>query len=95
MREGGRGRRAAASERAFGPYLFVGRVFDLTAHATPTPTAPRDFAVSGPVKEHDDLLGRLRSHVVAAVLLHQGINDQSTIETAQNDRTDDTDGCRS
>ena len=87
VRKGGRGRRAAASERAFGPYLFVGRVFDLTAYATPTPTAPRDFAASGPVKEHDGLLGRLRSHMIAAILLHQGINDQATVEAAQNDRT--------
>jgi len=30
------------------------------------------------------LLGRLGSHVVAAILLDQGINDQPTIETAQN-----------
>ena len=33
------------------------------------------------------LLGRLGSHVVAPILLDQGINDQSTIETAQNNGT--------
>lgn len=33
------------------------------------------------------LLSRLGSHVVAAILLDQGINDQPTIETAQNNST--------
>ena len=33
------------------------------------------------------LLGRLGSHVVAAILLDQGIDDQTTIETAQNNGT--------
>jgi hypothetical protein len=33
------------------------------------------------------LLGRLGSHVVTAILLDQGINDQSTIETTQNNGT--------
>lgn len=33
------------------------------------------------------LLDRRGSHVVVAILLDQGINDQSTIETAQNNGT--------
>jgi hypothetical protein len=33
------------------------------------------------------LLDRLGSHVVAAILLDQGINDQTTIETAKNNGT--------
>ena len=75
----------AASERAFRPHLFVGRVFDLTAHATPKSDSAIGFTASGPSKVR--LLGSLGSHLVAAIQLNQGINDQAAIETTENDRT--------
>jgi hypothetical protein len=42
--------------------------------------------VFGPDKKSRPL-SRLGSHVVAAILLNQRINDEAAIETAQNDHT--------
>ncbi|HKP00322.1 MAG TPA: hypothetical protein VJU02_01695 [Nitrospiraceae bacterium] len=60
-------------------------------HATSTPTEPIDPAVLLRAEMALRLqatlpLGRLGSHVVTAILFDQWINDQTAIETAQDDR---------
>ncbi len=66
----------------------MGRVFDLTAHATPTPSELSIPPLRGKAEWIVlSTLGRLRSHVVVAIQLDQWVNDQTAIQTTKNDGT--------
>ncbi len=86
MRQGGCGRRAAASEQPVRSYLPLGRVFDLTTHATSNPSEQIDPPTCvGPMSAR--FLSRLRPHMVATILLDQWVDEQTAIETAKDNGT--------